>query len=154
MTQLQILAIGGPIWAAVLVGAIVLVSSYFDDRAMAREHAREAIHGPSDRMSAEAAPATALHVTAPVQRDELTDLRTRLRMLTPRERQVLDLIGSGVPNRQIAMKLNLSLATVKLHRTSVLRKMKAHSTISLLDMMKALDTNSAPATRSPARSTV
>jgi len=51
--------------------------------------------------------------------------------LTPRERQILKLMVNGINNRNIADRLNISIKTVELHRSNVMRKMKTKS-IALL----------------------
>ncbi len=53
--------------------------------------------------------------------------RARLRSLTPRERQVMDLVILGRSNKQIARELNISPKTVEAHRSNVMAKMKAQS---------------------------
>ena len=52
--------------------------------------------------------------------------------LTPRERQVLDLIGRGKTTKEIATILNLSTGTVGNHRKSICRKWDVHSTAELV----------------------
>ena len=48
-------------------------------------------------------------------------------LLTPREREILQLMAEGLPNKQIALKLNISLHTVKFHVASILAKMGVQS---------------------------
>ena len=62
----------------------------------------------------------------------LTELRTRLEALTSREREILLLVVSGKPNKQIAAHLGLSEMTVKVHRSQVMHKMRAKSAIDLV----------------------
>ena len=66
------------------------------------------------------------------QRAEVLALRNRLETLTPRERQVLALVVTGLLNKQIAGELTLSEITVKLHRRQVMEKMKANSLADLV----------------------
>ena len=68
------------------------------------------------------------------QRAELAELRRRLTSLTPREREVLPLIVSGLLNKQAAAELGISEITVKAHRGQVMRKMKAESLPALVTM--------------------
>jgi FixJ family two-component response regulator len=68
------------------------------------------------------------------ERRELAAIQSRLDLLTPREREVMDLVTSGLLNKQIAAELNLSEITVKLHRRHVLEKMKAESLADLVKM--------------------
>jgi two-component system response regulator FixJ len=55
------------------------------------------------------------------------DLLDRLQSLTPREREVLDLLVVGHPNKVIAYRLDISPRTVEIHRAHVMEKMKAQS---------------------------
>ena len=55
------------------------------------------------------------------------DLLERLRSLTPREREVLELLVVGHPNKVIAYRLDISPRTVEIHRAHVMEKMKAKS---------------------------
>lgn len=62
----------------------------------------------------------------------LQDVRTRLARLTPAERQVMDFVVEGVPNKTIAVRLDISLRTVEAHRQSVFRKMEVDSVAALV----------------------
>jgi len=53
-------------------------------------------------------------------------------MLTPREQEVLEMIGQGKTSRQIAGALNLSVFTVNNHRKHICKKMGLHSTAQLV----------------------
>ncbi|MEZ5651731.1 MAG: LuxR C-terminal-related transcriptional regulator [Burkholderiaceae bacterium] len=59
----------------------------------------------------------------------------RLGRLTPREREVLELVVDGQQNKQIADRLGISIKTVELHRSRVMQKMQAGSVIALVRMM-------------------
>jgi two-component system, LuxR family, response regulator FixJ len=75
-----------------------------------------------------------------LSRGELTQrnrIRERRESLTPREREVLDLITSGKPNKIMAADLGLSQRTVEIHRARVMEKMGASSVAQLVRM--ALD---------------
>ena len=58
----------------------------------------------------------------------------RLETLTPREREVLALVVTGMPNKQIAATLGMSEKTVKVHRGRVMQKMHALSLGALIRM--------------------
>ncbi len=59
------------------------------------------------------------------------ELRDRLDRLTPREREVLDLVVRGKMNKEIADELAIHERTVKLHRTSITSKLQVHSVAEL-----------------------
>lgn len=75
---------------------------------------------------------------------ELHELRKRYESLTPRERQVMALVVSGLLNKQIGGDLNISEITVKAHRGQVMQKMKADSLADLVRMAARLRLASAP----------
>jgi FixJ family two-component response regulator len=58
--------------------------------------------------------------------------------LTPREREVMDLVVTGIPNKDVAAKLGTTLKTVKTHRARVMRKMQADSLADLVRMADRL----------------
>jgi len=64
----------------------------------------------------------------------LKELRRRLDALTPRERTVMALVIAGWRNKQIAAEIKTSEATVKVHRTNLMRKMQALSLADLIFM--------------------
>ncbi len=66
------------------------------------------------------------------------DLRARYATLSQREREVLALVVSGLPNKQIAGELRISQITVKAHRGNVMRKMQAGSLANLVKMAARL----------------
>jgi FixJ family two-component response regulator len=66
------------------------------------------------------------------------ELRGRYDLLTAREREVLALVVTGRPNKQIAAQLNLSEMTVKVHRSQIMRKMRAKSLVDLVRMADLL----------------
>ncbi|WP_454622343.1 response regulator transcription factor [Bradyrhizobium cenepequi] len=70
---------------------------------------------------------------------QIAQLRQRFALLTPRERQVMALVASGLMNKHIANELSISEVTVKMHRGSVMRKMEAKSVAMLTRIAEALD---------------
>jgi FixJ family two-component response regulator len=69
----------------------------------------------------------------------LDSLRRRFELLTPREREVLPLVVSGLLNKQAAAHLGISEITLQIHRTNVMRKMQADSLADLVRMAGCLD---------------
>jgi two-component system, LuxR family, response regulator FixJ len=69
-------------------------------------------------------------------------IQRRLGSLTPRERQVLDLVVTGKLNKQIAAELGAAEKTVKIHRGRVMRKMAAESVAELVRMVQRVDQES------------
>ena len=53
-------------------------------------------------------------------------------LLTAREQQVLELIWAGFKNKEIGRQLKISVKTVEVHRSSMMKKMRAHNTAELL----------------------
>jgi RNA polymerase sigma factor (sigma-70 family) len=70
---------------------------------------------------------------------ELHAFRTCHASLTPREREIMALVVSGRPNKQIAAELGISEITVKAHRGRVMRKMQVESLAHLVRVATALD---------------
>ena len=53
-------------------------------------------------------------------------------LLTPREREILQMLGEGNSNKDVATKLNLSLHTIETHRGNILEKLNLHSTAEMI----------------------
>ena len=66
------------------------------------------------------------------------ELRSRLALLTPREREVIAFVSAGLMNKQIAGKLGVAEITVKMHRGNAMRKMQASSLADLMRMVQVL----------------
>ena len=69
---------------------------------------------------------------------EIATLQERFESLTPREREVLPLVVSGLPNKQIAAEIGTSETTVKVHRSQLMRKMGADSLPELVRMAEKI----------------
>ncbi len=79
------------------------------------------------------------------KRTELAELRERFSSLTPREREVLPLVVSGLLNKQAAAELGISEITLQIHRGNIMKKMRAGSLAELVRMAGTLEI---PMTRS------
>jgi FixJ family two-component response regulator len=85
-------------------------------------------------------------VAAAIQVDEtrrqeiaqIGKLRDQYALLTPRERQVMALVASGLMNKQVANELSISEVTVKMHRSSAMRKLGAKSVARLARIAEIL----------------
>jgi FixJ family two-component response regulator len=75
---------------------------------------------------------------------EMQTVRNCYESLTPREREVMALVVSGLLNKQVGGELGISEITVKAHRGQVMRKMKADSLPDLVTMAARLGLRSAP----------
>jgi len=107
---------------AMRAGAVEFLTKPFPDTVLL-----DAIHNALERSK------------ALLERDEIIrDLKSRYRLLTSREREVLLLVVSGLPNKQIGGELGISEITVKAHRGSMMRKMQANSLADLVNMATRL----------------
>jgi FixJ family two-component response regulator len=85
-------------------------------------------------------------VTVAIERDRkrretdkiVTNLQTHFETLTPREREILAFVSSGLMNKQIAAELGLAEITVKIHRGHIMKKMGAKSLADLLRKAETL----------------
>jgi FixJ family two-component response regulator len=68
----------------------------------------------------------------------VANLQTHFETLTPREREILALVSSGLMNKQIAAEIELAEITVKIHRGHIMKKMGARSLADLIRMAETL----------------
>lgn len=103
---------------AIKSGALEVFTKPFDDQALI-----DAVYR-----------ALALNAERVRMRLEVADLKQRFDTLTPRERTVMNMVVSGLLNKQIAGTLETSVKTVKVHRAQAMRKMHAESLADLVRM--------------------
>ena len=122
---------------------VILITGHGDIpmtvRAM-RAGAIDFLPKPFDDDQLLAAVATAI-ATDRTRRAEATDtagLQRRYEALTPREREVMGFVVTGLMNKQVAARMELSEITVKIHRGNVMRKMEAPSLADLVRMAERL----------------
>jgi FixJ family two-component response regulator len=85
--------------------------------------------------------AFALNRIRRAEEEGLRKIRTCVDSLSPREREVMDLVTAGLLNKQIAAQLHLSEITVKLHRRQVMEKMRAGSLAELVKLYQQFKTS-------------
>ena len=83
--------------------------------------------------------AVAESVNAGSARIKRQDIAGRMARLTPRERQVLDLVVRGDTNKGVARRLDISERTVEIHRSNAMSKMQAKSLAELVKIVTAFD---------------
>jgi FixJ family two-component response regulator len=113
---------------AMKAGAVEFLTKPFNDDVLLN-----AVRGAIERSR------TALQHEAQMRR-----LRNSYESLTPRERDVMSLVVSGLLNKQVGGELGISEITVKAHRGQVMRKMKADSLPDLVTMAARLGVRAAP----------
>lgn len=69
---------------------------------------------------------------------ERSDVQVRLADLTERERDVMDLVVAGLPNKLIADQLDISVRTVEVHRSRVFDKMQVKSAVELANLLRTV----------------
>ena len=107
---------------AMKAGAVEFLTKPFNDAVLL-----DAIRGAIERSRA-----------ALRKESEMQGLRRCYASLTPREREVMDLVVSGLLNKQVGGELGISEITVKAHRGQLMRKMKADSLPALVTMASRL----------------
>ncbi|RPH56968.1 MAG: DNA-binding response regulator [Acidobacteria bacterium] len=107
---------------AMKAGAVEFLTKPFNDAVLL-----DAIRGAIDRSR-----------TALREESEMQALRRCYASLTPREREVMELVVSGLLNKQVGGELGISEITVKAHRGQLMRKMKADSLPALVTMASRL----------------
>jgi FixJ family two-component response regulator len=79
--------------------------------------------------------AVAESVQAETTRVKWDEIALRMKLLTPRERQVLDMVVAGETNKSVARHLDISERTIEIHRAKVMEKMQAKSLADLVKMV-------------------
>jgi two-component system, LuxR family, response regulator FixJ len=74
------------------------------------------------------------HARQAEREDEIAAIRSKLEALSPREREVLDGLVAGLPNKTIAYDLKISARTVEVHRANLMARMGAASLADLVRM--------------------
>ncbi len=104
-------------------GAVDFLAKPFDAEVLLAR-IREALHAHAQRRDA---------------RCGLAAIRARAATLSPRERQVFERVAAGEANKSVAMELGISARTVEIHRSRLMKKMRARSLAELVRMKLALD---------------
>lgn len=108
---------------AVQAGAVDFIEKPFNDQSLL-----DSVHRAIERDAVQRG-----------QASRLADIKERLDRLTPREREVLELVVAGKRNKVIAADLYVSQSTVEAHRAKVMEKMEAGSLSDLMRMMLTLE---------------
>ena len=102
--------------AAVKEGAFDFIEKPFDDEQLVRAIAAAAAHASSQTIADQ----------------ERAEIAARLRELSPRQREVMDLVVQGLASKQIAARLGISPRTVESYRAWVMERMEAHNIADLV----------------------
>lgn len=104
--------------AAMKAGAVDFIEKPFDD----------------ETLLAAIRVAIGRHTSESRRSGEISAIKAKLDSLSPREREVLDGVVAGLPNKTIAYDLNISARTVEVHRANLMARMAAHSLADLVRM--------------------
>jgi FixJ family two-component response regulator len=77
------------------------------------------------------------------ERHEWLEVSKRLATLTPREHEVLDLVATGLLNKQIAARLGAAEKTIKVHRRRIMQKMQARTATALVGLLSRAEARAA-----------
>ncbi|MCW8904985.1 MULTISPECIES: response regulator transcription factor [Sedimenticola] len=108
---------------AVQAGAVDFIQKPFNDQALLDSVHRALAHDARQRGEA----------------SHIAEIKQKLSRLTPREREVLELVVQGLRNKLIASELSVSQSTVEAHRAKVMEKMEAKTLSDLMRMMLTLE---------------
>jgi len=108
---------------AVQAGAVDFIQKPFNDQALLDSVHRALEHDARQRGEA----------------SHIAEIKQKLSRLTPREREVLELVVQGLRNKLIASELSVSQSTVEAHRAKVMEKMEAKTLSDLMRMMLTLE---------------
>lgn len=125
-----------------IVLPVIMITAHGDvPKAVAalKAGAADFLEKPFDREPILAAIAAALRPKAPPSAADRDSLAARIVLLTPREREVMDLVVAGHTNKMIAHRLNIALRTVEIHRSRVMEKTGAASLSDLVRMAVRLE---------------
>jgi two-component system response regulator FixJ len=93
----------------------------------------------ADAIVAAARDGIGLSVAAAARGADRAEIARRVAALTPREREVMDLVVAGQPNKVIAFRLEIAVRTVEIHRARVMEKTAARNLSELVRMAIALE---------------
>ncbi|MCW8945703.1 MAG: response regulator transcription factor [Sedimenticola sp.] len=108
---------------AVQAGAVDFIEKPFNDQALL-----DSVHRALEQDAQQRGEAS-----------HIADIQQRLSRLTPREREVLELVVQGLRNKLIASELSVSQSTVEAHRAKVMDKMEAKTLSDLMRMMLTIE---------------
>jgi two-component system response regulator FixJ len=138
--QRHLAALGGSLAVVVMTGHADVPIAVGALKAGARDFLEKPFE--DDRLFAVVREALAASQRAQEEQQASAGIAGRLATLTPREREVLDRLVAGLPNKTIAYDLGTSPRTVEVQRARVMEKMGARSMAELVRMVLALERSS------------